>query len=75
MKNDKMMEKFDENWMPVYQSYSREGIFKGEVKFDFGQYKPRDLHCKKFFKDKLIGIFERKDTDDIVVELIKTRLK
>lgn len=75
--NNKMMSGYDENWLPQYQIYSPEGIYKGEVKISYGNYKPVSIFKKfrQFHGDSLVGLFERKDTDDIVIELLKMSLQ
>jgi len=75
--NNKTMSGYDENWVPVYRVYTSEGVFIGEVKIDFGPYKPISFlnNFKEFFGNNLVGLFERRDSDDIVIELLKMHLK
>jgi len=69
------MELYKEDWKPRYRVYSPQGKFIKEITFDFGNYRARHFHNKHFYNNKLIGIFERKDTDDILMELKKMELK
>ncbi|MCP4152977.1 MAG: hypothetical protein GY757_34915, partial [bacterium] len=68
------MNDFRKNWKPVYHVYSPEGVFKGELCFDFGKLLPKKLVHKKILNNEMVGLFEFLDADDIDLKLLKFKL-